>query len=418
MDSSLREPTRISSREKRLRRVILPAIRGQNCPICLVAVEARSAAVLSSCNHAYCVRCIRKWSNLRRKCPLCNADFDSWFSQISLSSRSFHKELLPPLNRTCLNFVTFSFLSTGFVKFAIPSSNFAILCIIRHVRSSERRRSRPLPWRRSFGRPGSVGPDMVAERKLQWRASVYDRRLQAVPSASRNRLQVSVPITDGVKERILQRIEPWIRRELRALLGDGDPSIIVHVATSLFIASLENKDRVLPGQCDVRGDPLASLRPFLVDRTDMFLHELRCFAESPFNMETYDAVVESSRAAHESGYHQWLDVPGSFSCNTLCPQQVKNLQIQESTISSKRHGKHRNGFDRMRMLPPADVPDFVLYILHTTHGSGGSLYQVTCRLSDDPLLYFHIWLCWVAQIMVKSNTRVLHQQPSKAQKKG
>lgn len=78
-----------------------------------------------------------------------------------------------------------------------------------------------------------------------------------------------------MKERILQRIEPWIRRELQALLGDGDPSIIVHVATSLFIASLENKDQVLPGQCDVRGDPLASLRPFLVDRTDVFWHELR-----------------------------------------------------------------------------------------------------------------------------------------------
>lgn len=85
----------------------------------------------------------------------------------------------------------------------------------------------------------------------------------------------SVPINDGVKERILQRIEPWIRRELQALLGDGDPSIIVHVATSLFIASLENKDQVLPGRCDVRGDPLASLRPFLVDRTDVFWHELR-----------------------------------------------------------------------------------------------------------------------------------------------
>ncbi|XP_048427760.1 E3 ubiquitin-protein ligase Topors isoform X1 [Pyrus x bretschneideri] len=278
MDFSLREPTRISGREKRLRTVILPAIRGQNCPICLVAVEARSAAVLSSCNHAYCVRCIRKWSNLRRKCPLCNADFDSWFSQISLSSRSFHKEHLPPLYRTS------SARSFGLQHEEHPP---------RHVSSSERRRSRPMPWRRSFGRPGSVGPDTVAERKLQWRASsVYDRRLQAVPSASRNRLQVSVPINDGVKERILQRIEPWIRRELQALLGDGDPSIIVHVATSLFIASLENKDQVLPGQCDVRGDPLASLRPFLVDRTDVFWHELRCFAESPFNMETYDAVVE------------------------------------------------------------------------------------------------------------------------------
>ncbi|ONH89623.1 hypothetical protein PRUPE_8G004900 [Prunus persica] len=85
----------------------------------------------------------------------------------------------------------------------------------------------------------------------KWRVSVYERRLQAVPSAPRSRLQVSVPINDGVKERILRRIEPWIRRELQALLGDRDPSIIVHVATSLFIASLENEGHVPSGQCDV-----------------------------------------------------------------------------------------------------------------------------------------------------------------------
>lgn len=85
----------------------------------------------------------------------------------------------------------------------------------------------------------------------------------------------SVPINDGVKERILQRIEPWIHRELQALLGDQDPSIIVHVATSLFIASLENEGHVPSGQCDVRDDLLARLRPFLLHRTDMFWHELR-----------------------------------------------------------------------------------------------------------------------------------------------
>ncbi|KAI5349568.1 PREDICTED: E3 ubiquitin-ligase [Prunus dulcis] len=282
MEASPRKPSKRSrSREKLVGRVIWPAIRGQNCPICLGALEPRSAAVLTSCNHAYCVRCIRKWSGLRRKCPLCNDDFDSWFSHVSLSSRSFHREILPPLDSTS------SSRSFRLQQEEHPS---------RHVRNSERRRSRPLPWRRSFGRPGSVTPDVIAERKLQWRvSSVYQRRLQAVPSAPRSRLQVSVPINDGVKERILQRIEPWIRRELQALLGDRDPSIIVHVATSLFIASLENEGHVPSGQCDVRDDFLARLRPFLLDRTDMFWHELRCFAKSSFNMETYDAVVEYKR---------------------------------------------------------------------------------------------------------------------------
>lgn len=88
----------------------------------------------------------------------------------------------------------------------------------------------------------------------------------------------SVPINDGVKERVLQRIEPWIRRELQALLGDCDPSVVVHVATSLFIASLENKGCVSSGQqqqLHARDDFLEPLRPFLLDRIDMFWHELR-----------------------------------------------------------------------------------------------------------------------------------------------
>lgn len=80
---------------------------------------------------------------------------------------------------------------------------------------------------------------------------------------------------NGVKERILQRIEPWIRRELQAILGDADPSIIVHVATSIYMSSLEMKVRVSSGQPDIRDDFLAPLKPFLLDKTDMFWHELR-----------------------------------------------------------------------------------------------------------------------------------------------
>lgn len=98
--------------------------------------------------------------------------------------------------------------------------------------------------------------------------------------------------SDGVRARILRRIEPWVRRELQAVLGDPDPSVIVHVATSLYIATLERKVHFSSGQPGVGDQFLAELRAFLLDKTDMFWHELRCFAESSFTMETYDAVVE------------------------------------------------------------------------------------------------------------------------------
>jgi len=73
----------------------------------------------------------------------------------------------------------------------------------------------------------------------------------------------------------VQRIGPWIRRELQAILGDSDPSVIVHVASSLFIASLENNNNVHSEQLNVEDESIAPLRRFLDDRTSMFWHELR-----------------------------------------------------------------------------------------------------------------------------------------------
>ncbi|XP_059435121.1 uncharacterized protein LOC132168067 isoform X2 [Corylus avellana] len=278
--------SRLMNREKFVTKVIWPAIRGQSCPICLKDLEARRAAVLTVCAHAYCVECIRKWSDLRRKCPLCNADFDAWLCKISLSSRTFYKEKLPASNNRTRNVD----VGVGFSSRRIH--NRRIVQRTQDESNSIGRRTRPLPWRRSFGRPESMPPDVIAERKLQWRASIYCRRLRAVPSCPRNCIGPNVSGNIGVKERIVQRIEPWIRREVQAILGDPDPSIIVHVATSLFIASLEKKINVPSEQVDVEDNFIAPLHPFLHDRTNMFWHELRCFAESSLNMETYDTVVD------------------------------------------------------------------------------------------------------------------------------
>ena len=88
---------RTTEKEVVVREVIWPAIQGHSCPICLRDLEARyrEAAVLARCSHAYCTDCIRRWSHVRRTCPLCNSEFDSWFCNLSLSSRSFRKRFLP-----------------------------------------------------------------------------------------------------------------------------------------------------------------------------------------------------------------------------------------------------------------------------------------------------------------------------------
>ncbi|WRX19749.1 zinc finger protein [Theobroma cacao] len=269
--------------EKFVRRVISPAVVGKTCPICLRNLDVRGAAVLTVCSHAYCLGCIRKWSDLKRKCPLCNSTFDSWFYKIDLSSRKFFKEQVPAL-------------SEGKPVIHRPRSTLIdrrrIIERTREEMNSVNWRTRPLPWRRSFGRPGTVPPHVIEERKLQWRASVYKRRLQALPVSPGTSSQQNVPRNDCEEERILLRIKPWIQRELEAILGDPDPSIILHVVSSLFFSRHEGKYDGSSGLLLVEDDFLAPLKPFLHNWTNMFWHELSCFAESSFTIETYDAVVE------------------------------------------------------------------------------------------------------------------------------
>ncbi|KAK4370494.1 hypothetical protein RND71_009969 [Anisodus tanguticus] len=256
---------------------IADACAGKSCPICLCRLHHRRAAVIIPCMHAYCIVCIRGWSDVKRKCPLCNADFDSWFSKISMSSRTFHREKLSARNETN------KYLRSRFV------SSLADQRVIRRRReelNASGYRTRPYPRRRSFDQIEALNPDDITRRIILWRASIYEERLQAVPFSSKNCLTQHMG-NRSTKEKILQRIEPWIRRELQAILGDPDPSIIVHVATSLFMS--ENTHSIQ--QC-VGDDFLAPLRPFLYERAEMFWHELRCFAESPLSMQTYDTVVE------------------------------------------------------------------------------------------------------------------------------
>ncbi|CAI9779774.1 unnamed protein product [Fraxinus pennsylvanica] len=271
---------------------IAESVIGKSCPICLRHVEVRDAAVVIPCMHTYCILCIRRWSDLKRKCPLCNADFDSWFYRINLSSRKFEKEKLLPssegkrVNLTVRDDYVFRRRRTQIFR------QRRVITRSREESSNGRSQVRPLPRQRSFGREGREHPDIIAERVKQWRASIYEQRLQAVPLSSKTCLVQKMKGHHGIKQIILQKIEPWIQRELQAVLGDPDPTIIVHVATSIFISRHEKKHEGFPEQVGIEDDFLAPLRQFLHEQTDMFWHELGCFAESSFSMETYDTVVE------------------------------------------------------------------------------------------------------------------------------
>lgn len=155
------------------------------------------------------------------------------------------------------------------------------------------RRSRQVPHQRSFRQVGSLSFEEIAERVLQWRASIYRLGLKAVPFENRDLPNRNMTMSITHKEQLLRKIEPWIRRELQAILHDPDPTIIVHVATSSYLSSIEKMSSGCP---DTEDTLLAPLQPFLHEWTTTFWHELRCFAESPYTMDTYDEVVEYRRS--------------------------------------------------------------------------------------------------------------------------
>ncbi|KAL0376482.1 UNVERIFIED_CONTAM: hypothetical protein Scaly_0765800 [Sesamum calycinum] len=208
---------------------IAESVIGKRCPICLSRIEVRSAAVISPCMHAYCIGCIRRWSDFKRKCPLCNADFSSWFCKFN---RDFREVKLVPFGR----WKTVSALPVGDAVLRRRRAQFfEQRRIIQRSRemSVVRSTARELPRQRSFGWSSHESPNVIAERIRQWRVSIYEQRLRAVPLPHKNGLMQQVVGNNGAKKMILRRIEPWIQRELQAILADPDPTIIVHVATSL-----------------------------------------------------------------------------------------------------------------------------------------------------------------------------------------
>ncbi|XP_071737305.1 uncharacterized protein [Rutidosis leptorrhynchoides] len=274
--------------ERFVRTKIEPAIeKGKSCTICIN--EIHKPAVITVCLHAYCTNCIRKWSTEKRKCPLCNAQFDSLFVEIDLNSKTYRTLHLSAVRVSDTKLNNYNFGSRR---------NFAAqrraIGISRVERNAVNRRTRPLPRQRSFGKSSMLSPNARQERILQWRASIYEQNLRAELCPSRSSLKQFQSFTgrSGFKERIVQIIEPWIFRELDAILGDPNPAVLVHLVTSLYISSLEERQQGPSGRCSVENNYLERLQPFLLERTCTFWHELGCFAESSFNMETYDTVVK------------------------------------------------------------------------------------------------------------------------------
>ncbi|KAF9918620.1 hypothetical protein BGZ65_012457, partial [Modicella reniformis] len=149
---------------------------------------------------------------------------------------------------------------------------------------------------------------------LEKRRHVYRNRL-FVKHMGANRIsgfQQITPETFKVFPQRLDRLVPWIRRELRAILSLSTSSSSGGIDTSTTDdyheqhPSRRRYEEIDTGlelireytiavlkQYDLQTDPAQDLlRDFLHEHTEQFVHELMAFARSPHSIEAYDRAAQ------------------------------------------------------------------------------------------------------------------------------
>lgn len=133
--------------------------------------------------------------------------------------------------------------------------------------------------------------EMVAFRRALYRCGI---RVHGVAGVNGNQRQQQREITaESFRQNPthLNRLRPWLHRELTVLYGAH--RVLVHIVQRIIMARLARHG--LEDTPTIEEE----LRPFLLARTDHFLHELVSFARSPLSLDNYDlqAVYEPLAAA-------------------------------------------------------------------------------------------------------------------------
>ncbi|KAK0151809.1 E3 ubiquitin-protein ligase Topors [Merluccius polli] len=314
------------------------------CPICLDRFS--NVAFLDRCLHRFCFPCIQQWSRNKAECPLCKQAFTSILHSLR-SHRHFQEYTLRPPSTTTVEEPPRRRRrrrrgelesgegvarrrergggggggrggsrarerqreeESGLLPLAPPLPSLAprpsdspggeeggdrgvlfdglaglggaVGPVAPGDRSARRLMSRLAARRRV--QQGGGAPRRLREREmLAFRRALYRSGVRAL-LGHQGQPQRDVSAEGLVRSPgQLGRLRPWLRRELTVLYGTHGSLVDVVqriIASRITRRGLEHT----PGLED-------ELRPFLLARTQHFLHELAGFARSALSMERYDA---------------------------------------------------------------------------------------------------------------------------------
>ncbi|XP_072815365.1 E3 ubiquitin-protein ligase Topors isoform X1 [Vicugna pacos] len=311
------------------------------CPICLDRFD--NVSYLDRCLHKFCFRCVQEWSKNKAECPLCKQPFDSIFHSVRAEDDFKEYVLRPSYNgsfatpdvrrfryRTTMtrerSASVYSPSSTVNRRTTTPPDSGVLF---EGLSISGRPRDGEIP---SFMRQIAVRRPATADerslRKIQEQDIINFRRtLYRAGARVRN-------IEDGGRYRdisaeffrrnpaCLHRLVPWLKRELTVLFGAHGS--LVNIVQHIIMSNVTRYD--LESQAFV-----SDLRPFLLNRTEHFIHEFISFARSPFNMAAFDqhANYDCPAPSYEEGSHS------DSSVITISPDEAETqeLDINIATVS-------------------------------------------------------------------------------------
>ncbi|XP_019645311.1 PREDICTED: E3 ubiquitin-protein ligase Topors-like [Branchiostoma belcheri] len=251
-----------------------PPSPDRNCSICLQ--QFNNKAFADNCFHSFCYACIKEWSKVKATCPLCKTDFQSIIHTVK-SIDDYQQDYLLPLGngtfgtidgerfryRTTLNLGRRMMAES---RVRIDEQMAIFHSYARHERIHCSRRYRP--ERRM---------STISIRKRVYSRGLRARGVQGDEGRSRD---ISAQFYRR-NPAVTHRLVPWLSRELEALVASRD---IVDFLLQLIITVIQQVDL---GSSTIKH----TLEPYLLHRTDHFLHEFITFAKYPFDMAAFDRNV-------------------------------------------------------------------------------------------------------------------------------
>ncbi|XP_021077715.1 E3 ubiquitin-protein ligase Topors [Mus pahari] len=268
------------------------------CPICLDRFD--NVSYLDRCLHKFCFRCVQEWSKNKAECPLCKQPFDSIFHSVRAEDDFKEYVLRPSYNGSFTNpeVRRFRYRTTmtreRSASLYSPSSTVSRRTttppdsgvLFEGLGISTRPRDVDIPqFMRQMALRGPTTTDERSLRKIQeqdiinFRRTLYRAgvRVRSIEDGGRYR-DISAEFFRR-NPACLHRLVPWLKRELTVLFGTHGS--LVNIVQHIIMSNVTRYD--LESQAFV-----SDLRPFLLNRTEHFIHEFISFARSPFNMAAFD----------------------------------------------------------------------------------------------------------------------------------